>query len=250
MPTDDTAPRRALVTGGSRGIGRAITERLTRDGVAVVFSYAHREDAAAEVVAAVEARGGTAHALQADLAEPDATEALFHAAEHQLGGLDILVNNAAADVRPALFAQTRDEDYDRMMAVNTRAVFALIRHAATRLRDGGRIINISTLNTVLPNPGVGVYAASKAAVEQFSAVAARELGPRQITVNTVSPGFTDTELLRANNPGLDIDALAAERTPLGRLGRPDDVADVVAFLAGPDARWITGQNLRASGGLP
>jgi len=137
-----------------------------------------------------------------------------------------------------------------MMGVNTRAVFTAMREAATRLRDGGRIVNLSTINTVMPRPGVAVYAASKAAVEQLGAVAARELGPRQVTVNTVSPGLTDTALLRDNNAGVaDLEGLAASMTPLGRLGQPEDVADVVAFLAGPDGRWLTGQTLRAGGGL-
>ena len=130
------------------------------------------------------------------------------------------------------------------MAVNTRAVFILMREAATRLRDEGRIVNISTINTVAPNPAVAVHAASKATVEQFAACGARELGPRGITVNSVSPGATDTDLLRDNNPGLDGDTALTPITPLGRLGRPGDVA---AFLTGC---WITGQNLRASGGLP
>lgn len=244
--------RNALVTGGSRGIGAAIVRRLARDGVRVAFSFATDKTAASAVVGDVESSGGTAIALQADLVEPDAGAELFRRAESELGPLDILVNNAAlVDVRPAPLAETSDEDWDRTMAVNARAVFATLREAAQRLRNGGRIVNISTVNTVMPNPGVGVYAASKAAVEQLSAVAARELGDRGITVNAVSPGLTDTTLLRDNNAGIEnLDGLAASITPLGRLGQPDDVADVVAMLISNDGRWITGQNLRASGGLP
>lgn len=241
--------RTALVTGGSRGIGRAIVERLAHDGISVVFSYA-RDRAAAEEVRAVERpEGVVVDAVQADLADPDAARALYDAADDRLGGLDILVDNAGSDTVPRPLAETTDADYDKIMNVNTRAVFVLMREAATRLRDGGRIVNISTVNTVAPSAGVPVHAASKAAVEQFAACAARELGPREITVNAVSPGATDTDLLRTNNPGVDVAAAVAPLTPLGRLGRPDDVAAVVAFLVGDDGRWITGQTLRASGGL-
>lgn len=249
------AGRTALVTGGSRGIGRAVVERLVRDGVSVVFSFASDKAAADEAVATARAaasEGVTVEAVQADLADPEAEAAkrLYDAAEEQLGGLDILVNNAGSSTVPQPISQTSDTDYDQLMAVNTRAVFVLMREAATWLRDGGRIVNISTVNTVAPNPAVAVHAASKAAVEQFAACAARELGPRGITVNSVSPGATDTDLLRNNNPGVDVEAALAPITPLGRLGRPDDIADVVAFLAGHERRWVTGQNLRASGGLP
>lgn len=240
-----------MVTGGSRGIGRAIVERLTRDGAAVVFSYARDKQAADEVVeVAAAAEGARAIAVQIDLADPAAADTLYAAAEAELGELDILVNNAGTNTVTPSIAETPDEVYDQIMQVNTRAVFALIRLASTRLRDGGRIINLSSINTVLPVPGGAAYAASKAAVEQFTAVAARELGSRQITVNTVSPGATDTDLLRQVNPPDVLDNVIPSLTPLGRLGTPADVADVVAFLAGPDGRWMTGQNLRAGGGLP
>ncbi|OIJ63976.1 glucose 1-dehydrogenase [Streptomyces mangrovisoli] len=238
----------AVVTGGSRGIGRAIVERLCRDGADVVFNYATSEEAAADVVRTVQADGGKVRAVRLDLKEPDAPEQLMEVAEEHLGGLDILVNNAALSFSPAPIAETEVEVFDSVMAVNTRSVFLTMRHAARHLRDGGRIVNISTLNTVRPVPGIGPYAASKGAIEQLTAVAARELGPRGITVNTVSPGATDTELLRGTNPPQALQAVAG-MTPLGRLGQPSDVADVVAFLAGPDGGWITGQNLRATGGL-
>ncbi|MFE3503843.1 glucose 1-dehydrogenase [Kitasatospora sp. NPDC059160] len=240
--------RPAVVTGGSRGIGRAIVERLAREGADVVLGYATDRAAAEAVVDAVAAGGGRAWAVPADLAEPGAAERLMATAEELLGGLDILVNNAARSFAPTPLADLDDTAFDAVLAVNTRAVFATVRYAARRMRDGGRIVNISSVNTVRPVPGIAAYAASKGAVEQLTAVAAAELGPRGITVNTVSPGATDTDLLRAANPPEALDRVAG-LTPLRRLGQPEDIADVVAFLAGPDARWVTGQNLRATGGL-
>lgn len=238
----------AVITGGSRGIGRAVVERLARDGATVVFGYRNNTDAAAEVERAVAAAGGAAHGIQADLADPDGVERLFKQAEDHLDGLDILVNNAADGFRPTVLADMTEADYDRVMAVNARAVFLALRYAAQHLRDGGRVINISTLNTVLPSPGLTAYAGSKGAVEQFTAVAARELGGRGVTVNTVSPGAIDTDLLRSTNSKEGLERVV-RMTPLGRLGEPADIADVIAFLAGPDGRWLTGQNIRASGGL-
>src|SRR5262249_45106537 len=238
----------AVVTGGSRGIGRAIVERLARDGAEVVFGYRSNSAAAGDVERAVEAGGGRASGFQADLGEPGGIQKLLNYARARLDGLDILVNHAAAQFTPVPIAEASEEAYERVMTVNTKAVFLALQHAARHMRDGGRIVNISTLNTVYPVPGIALYAASKGAVEQFTAVAARELGPRGITVNTVSPGATDTDLLRSTNTeeGLQI---AVRRPPLGRLGQPADVADVVAFLAGPDARWLTGQNIHATGGI-
>ncbi|NUP68811.1 MAG: SDR family oxidoreductase [Nonomuraea sp.] len=233
----------ALVTGGSRGIGRAVVERLTSGGAEVVFSY--RADAgAAERVA----KETGAHAVRADVGERGDLERLFAEAEARLPGLDILVNNAAGTTGQKLIADVTDEDYERVFAVNTRAVFLAVQWAGRVMRDGGRIINVSTLNTKIPAPSLALYQGSKAAIEQFAKVAAREFGGRGITANTVSPGATDTDMLRAANP-----PGAVERTlpftALGRLGTPDDVAAVVAFLAGPDGRWITGQNLLATGGM-
>jgi len=161
--------------------------------------------------------------------------------------LDILVNNAAVNPRVPL-AELTAEEFDRVMTVNAKFAVLAMREAARRMRDGGRIINISTLNTVVPAPGHALYIASKAVLEQFTRVAARELGARGITVNTVSPGATDTDMLRQTNPPEAL-AQTAALTALQRLGRPEDVAAVVAFLAGPDAGWITGQNIRATGGL-
>jgi len=230
----------AVVTGGSRGIGRAIVERLALDGAAVIFGYRSRDDDAK----AVEEQVPSARGFRADLAEPGAVLELLERADT----LDILVANAAATFVPTPIADVTDEEYDRIFAVNARATFRAIRYAARHMRDHGRIIAISTLNTTSAAPGGSLYVGSKGAVEQFAAVAAKELGVRGITVNTVSPGATDTELLRSTNPPEALE-LAARMSPLGRLGRPADVADVVAFLAGPDSRWITGQNIHAGGGI-
>jgi 3-oxoacyl-[acyl-carrier protein] reductase len=237
-----------VVTGGSRGIGRAIVERLARDGADVVFNYARSADSAAEVVREVEVAGGSARGVQLDLAEPGAAQRLMEIAEDHLGGLDILVNNAAMNFAVAPIAETDEALFDSVMAVNAKSTFLTIRHAARRMRDGGRIINISTLNTVRPAPGNAPSAARTGAIEQLTAVAAQELGPRGITVNTVSPGATDTDLLRGTNSADNLQMVVAI-TPLRRLGQPSDLADVVGFLAGPDGRWITGQNIRATGGI-
>ncbi|MFI0350245.1 SDR family oxidoreductase [Actinomadura sp. 9N407] len=230
----------ALVTGGTRGIGRAIVGRLAREGARVVFGFKESRTAAEELVRELDG----AVAVRADHEDPECVEALF---EPVGDSLDILVNNAAVN-SPALIAAITPQEFDRVMTVNAKVPLLVMRRAARILRDGGRIVNISTLNTALPAPGLALYSASKAALEQFTAVAAREYGERGITVNTVSPGATDTDLLRATNPPGALEQTAAF-TALRRLGRPADIADVVAFLAGPDAGWITGQNIRATGGL-
>lgn len=241
--------RTALVTGGSRGIGRAVASRLAADGASVVLGYVRDADGADEVVDAIRGAGGRAHAVQADLTGPDAADELFTATEAEFGEVDVLVNNAGATVETPSIAATSDEAYEAMMRLNAFAVFAMLRQASTRIRDGGRIVNVSSIHTTMPVPGVAVYAASKAAVEQFTAVAARELGARGVTVNSVSPGATNTDTVRAIVPAEVLDRAIPAMTPLGRLGTPADVADVVAFLTGPDGGWITGQNLRVAGGI-
>ncbi|PWI15801.1 3-ketoacyl-ACP reductase [Streptomyces sp. Act143] len=237
----------AIVTGGSRGIGRSVVERLVADGARVAFSYLSGAEPAAELERTAAAGGGAAKGFRADLAEPDAVRGFLAAAREWLGGFDILVNNAGCVV-PALLAETADEDFDRVMAVNATAVFLALREAARHMRDGGRIITVSTINTRLAVPGAAVYAGSKGAIEQFTAVAALELGSRGITANTVSPGFTDTDLLRSANSEETL-RQAAALSPFGRLGEPSDIADVVAFLAGPDGRWVSGQNLCVDGAV-
>lgn len=243
----------AVVTGGSRGIGRAIVERLAGDGAAVVFSYAGNEAQAIEVADTVADAGGHAWPVQAQLEDLSQVENLFLAADEHLAetgttGLDILVNNAGTFVRTPI-GSTTEADFDRQMAVNAKAPFFAMQHAAARMRDGGRIINISTITTRAPRVTEAVYAASKASVEQFSWIAARELGGRGITINVVSPGPTDAGVLNGAT-GAEERAEVAKAIPLcHRLGRPVDIANVVAFLAGPDGEWVTGQNIRADGGL-
>lgn len=237
----------ALVTGGSRGIGRAVVLRLAREGAKVLFTFAGNRVAADEVVAEVVAGGGEAIAVQADQGRLGDIERLFTEVDERLGALDILVNNAATNPMGAISDAT-EADFDEVIAINTKGPFFILQAAAKRLRDGGRIVNVSSSGSA---PGLSLYFASKAALEAITAVAARELGGRGITVNSVSPGATDTDMMRAAAGDYLEQAVehVTAQTALGRLGRPDDVADVVAFLAGPDSRWITGQNLRASGGL-
>jgi 3-oxoacyl-[acyl-carrier protein] reductase len=229
------AGKTAVVTGGSRGIGRAIVRRLAEDGARVVYSYKQTKpvDEPDHVVA-----------VRADQEDMASMDGLLRAAGDRL---DILVNNAAVNPRAPLVEIT-PEEFDRVMTVNAKYPLMLMRRAVPLLPDHGRIINISTLNTALPVPGHSLYSASKAALEQVTAIAARELGDRGITVNTVSPGATDTDMFRHTNPPEAV-AQTAAFTALRRLGQPIDIAGVVAFLAGPDAQWITGQNIRATGGF-
>ena len=239
----------ALVTGGSRGIGRAIVKRLAADGAGVVFSFITDEAAAHRVADEVAEAGGKAFALRSDQGDLDDVQRLFAEAEDRLDGLDIVVINAAGDLDlPGAIDDVTEDVYDRFMAVHAKGPFFIIKHAGRVLRDGGRIIAISTLNTRLHPPGGALYTGAKGALEHFTAVAAIEFGGRGITANAVSPGATDTELLWAANPGETFEDEVA-KTALRRLGQPEDIARVVAFLAGPDSGWITGQVLRADGGF-
>jgi 3-oxoacyl-[acyl-carrier protein] reductase len=236
----------ALVTGGSRGIGRAIVKRLAGDGASVIFTYAANADAAQDVVDEITAAGGRVLAVRANQGRLDDLRQLTAQAEDWLDGLDIVVINAAGGTGGKIDAVTEDS-YDQFMAVHAKGPFFLIQYAGRALRDGGRIISISTLNTRLHAPGVALYTGAKGALEHFTTVAALEFGGRGITANVVSPGLTDTELLRASNPGQTFEDEVA-RTSLKRIGQPEDIASVVAFLAGPDGGWISGQNLAATGG--
>ncbi|MFC9324099.1 SDR family oxidoreductase [Kitasatospora sp. NPDC057015] len=244
--------RTALVTGGSRGIGRSIARRLARDGALVAVHYGGNETAAKETVAGIEADGGQAFALGAELGVPGDAAALWAAFDEGLErrgaepGLDILVNNAGITL-PRQIADVTEEDYDRVFAVNVRAPFFLIQQGLGRLRDGGRIINISSGATRIAFPRTVAYSMTKGALDTLTLTLALALGPRGITVNTVAPGIVDTEI----NPHLKDPRVRAELASFSvfdRIGQPSDIADVVAFVAGDDARWITGQYLDATGG--
>lgn len=237
----------ALVTGSSRGIGRAIAERLGADGASVLVNYHSNEAAAREVVASIKAVGGEAVAAQADVADPKQLIGLYDVVEREFGGVDIVVSNVGtAEFAPVV--DTTDEEFDTMFATNAKAGFIALREAGRRVRDGGRIVSISAGVTRTYRPNSGVYGASKAAVEHLVQVLGRELGPRRVTVNAVLPGAVRTDALAAGMPPEAWATMAAE-TPLGRIGEPSDIADVVAFLASDQARWITGQCLAAGGGV-
>ncbi|WP_433286546.1 SDR family oxidoreductase [Pseudonocardia sp. CA-142604] len=239
------ADRVALVTGSSRGIGRATALRLAADGAAVVVNYRTHAAEAEHVVATIASRGGRATSERADAADPAELLSLFDSAERHYGGLDVLVLNAAGFVTGPLATAT-DHDYVHTFALNAHATFLAFREAARRMRDGGRIVFISSTATRTGPPEKALYAASKAAGEQLVRVFAHEVGPRGITVNSVLPGPTSTEGFPAAS--VPVEALVA-RTPLGRLGHPSDIADAVGFLASDGGRWITGQSIAVDGGL-
>jgi 3-oxoacyl-[acyl-carrier protein] reductase len=237
----------AIVTGASKGIGAAMALRLARDGIAVVVNYARASDAAEQIVSAIETEGGAAIAVQADISLPEAMPALFDAATQAFGGVDILVNNAGTMTLSPI-AQCDDAMLDAMVAVNLAGVFRGMREGARRLRDGGRIISFSSTVVGLYQPGYGIYAATKAAVEAMTHILAKELGSRRITVNAIAPGPVETELFMTGKSEAQVAAITA-MSPLGRLGQPDDIAGLAVFLAGPDSAWINGQVIRANGGV-
>jgi 3-oxoacyl-[acyl-carrier protein] reductase len=235
--------KNALVTGGSRGIGRAIGERLAADGATVVINYARNEQLAQEVVKAVSAKGGKGMGIQADVSKPAEVRRLFSEAEKAVGPLDVVIANAGVYLSKPLIENT-EADYDYVFDINTRGVFFTLQEAARRVRDGGRIIAISTGGTKMMFPNSALYLGSKAAVEQFARSLSRELGPRNVTVNVLSPGFTDTDMLPEQYR-----EYGASLSPFNRVGTAKEVADVAAFLASDGARWVTGQNVQAGGGV-
>ncbi|MGW3094274.1 SDR family oxidoreductase [Streptomyces sp. NPDC001102] len=246
------AGKTALVTGGSRGIGRAISRRLARDGALVAVHYGHDPAAAERTVKEIEADGGRAFALHAELGVPGDADTLWSAFDRACterdtdGGLDILVNNAGITV-PRPLAEVSEADYDRVFAINTKAPFFIIQRGLTRVRDGGRIVNISSVATRVAFPAIISYTMTKAALDYLTLTLAQELGPRGITVNAVAPGYTETEI----NPTLAVPEIRrryAEASTFNRLGQPTDIADVVSFVASDEARWVTGQWIDASGG--
>ena len=243
--------KNALVTGSSRGIGRAIAERLAADGAAVVVNYTSQKKAAQELVNKIVDRGGKAVAIQADIAKTSEVRRLFAEAEKAVGRLDIVVANAAVFLGKSLIEST-EEDYDYVFNVNTRGAFFTLQEAARRVSDGGRIIVVSTGGTKMFFPNASLYIGSKGAVEQFARGLSRELGQRSVTVNILSPGYTETDMLKNAADKLEsqnIREIGASQSPFSRIGTSEDVADVAGFLASDDARWVTGQNIQAGGGV-
>jgi 3-oxoacyl-[acyl-carrier protein] reductase len=238
--------RVAIVTGGSRGIGRESAERLGRDGFAVVVNYAGNETEAKAAVDTITGGGGEALPFRADVAEVDQVAALFDAAESTFGGVDVVVH-AAGTMYLAPVADIDFDALDRMHRTNVRGTFVVAQQAARRVREGGAIITFSTSVLGLRMPNYAPYAATKGAVEAITMILAKELRGRDITVNTVAPGPTATALFLDGKDEGTIAAMA-EAAPLERLGRPADLADLVAFLAGP-SRWINGQVIRSNGGI-
>ncbi|AID31005.1 SDR family oxidoreductase [Mesorhizobium jarvisii] len=233
----------AIVCGSSRGIGRAIAEGLATQGAAVVINYVGNQKAADEVVAGIASKGGKALAIQADISSVSDVRRLFDETESKLGAIDIVFANVGVAVIKPLTEAT-EADFGQVFGTNAKGTFFTLQEAARRVRDGGRIIAVSTGGTKMFFTQTALYLGSKGAVEQFVRVLSRELGSRGITVNALSPGFTDTDLLPERDR-----AVAAGMSPFGRIGAPRDVADIAVFLASDEARWLTGENIQAGGGV-
>ncbi|MFF7679721.1 SDR family oxidoreductase [Actinacidiphila glaucinigra] len=246
MTETTTARRVAIVTGGSRGIGREVALRLAAEGQAVVIAYAGNQADADATVAQIAAEGGSALAVRADVADEKAVQALFDAAEQEFGGVDVVVNSAGVMILNTV-ADFDLDALDRMHRTNIRGTFVVNQQAARRLRDGGAVINVSSSQTRIATPTYAAYAASKGAVEAISLILARELRGRDITVNAVAPGPVATDLFLNGKDEATIERFA-KMNPLERLGSPEDIAAVVSFLAGP-GRWINGQTIFANGGV-
>jgi 3-oxoacyl-[acyl-carrier protein] reductase len=238
--------RVAVVTGGSGGIGRQVAIRLAAAGMAVAVHYSGNKDRAASVVDTIESAGGSALAIRADVAEPDDVGGLFDSVSARFGGIDVVVN-AAGVMTLAPAADYSLDDFDRLVRTNLRGAFIVSQQSIRRLRDGGALINFSSSVVKLALPTYAAYVATKGAVEAFTPILAKELRGRDITVNTVAPGPTDTPLFLDGKSDEQIERMAA-MPPMERLGEPDDIAEVVAFLAGP-ARWVNGQVIYVNGGV-
>jgi 3-oxoacyl-[acyl-carrier protein] reductase len=241
------ASKVVLVTGASRGIGAAVAHKLAAEGAKVIINYAGGKEAADQTVNAIKQQGGDAIALQADVSKAEEVKAMFDAAIAHYGKIDVLVNNAGIMITK-LLKDTTDEDFTRQFDINVRGTFNTMREAATKLADGGSIINFSSTTTRVMMPTYGTYVASKGAVEQLTRVFAKEVGARGINVNTVSPGPTNTELFTKGKPQEVIDRLAS-LSAFNRIGEPEDIAKVIVFLASDDAKWISAQNIGANGAM-
>jgi 3-oxoacyl-[acyl-carrier protein] reductase len=235
----------AIVTGASNGIGRAIAERLAQEGATIIVNYGKSADKAQQVVANIEAKGGKAVAVQADMSKIADAGRLVKDTVKEFGRLDILVNNAGMFIYKPLVDMT-EEEFDSMFALNAKGPYFALQEAAKVIKKGGRIVNISTDGTHIGFAGATAYLGSKGALEQFTKGLAHELAPMGITVNTVSPGYTATDMLPADPTFRQI---GEQASPFKRLGTPEDIADVVAFVVSDEARWLTGQNLHAGGGV-
>ena len=235
----------AIVTGASNGIGRAIAERLAQEGATIIVNYGKSADKAQQVVANIEAKGGKAVAVQADMSKVADAGRLVKDTVKEFGRLDILVNNAGMFIYKPLVDMT-EEEFDSMFALNAKGPYFALQEAAKVIKKGGRIVNISTDGTHIGFAGATAYLGSKGALEQFTKGLAHELAPMGITVNTVSPGYTATDMLPADPTFRQI---GEQASPFKRLGTPEDIADVVAFVVSDEARWLTGQNLHAGGGV-
>ena len=240
------AGKTALVTGAATGIGKAIAAALAAAGARVVVNHTHTPQPAAAVVADIAAAGGAALAIAADISNRAQYQAMVERLLGEYGRWDVLVNNAAVAVTKP-FPQITEEEFDRSFAVNVKGVFHGLQLAWDHLAEGGRVITISSSTTALMLPGYAVYDATKGAVEQFTHILAKEFGPRGITVNAVSPGATETETYRLGKSEQFLASLEA-MSAFGRLGRPAEIAAVVAFLASDAAGWVTAQNIRVNGG--
>lgn len=237
----------AIVTGGSRGIGAAIATRLGKEGFNVIVNYAGSEAAAEKVAAEIEASGGKAVVAQADVVDSAAVKRMFDLAESAFGGVDVLINNAGI-MRLDPLAQADDAQVESQIDINLKGPINTMREAAKRLRNGGRIVNLSSSVAALKFETYGIYAATKGAVEVLTGILAKEMRGRGVTVNAVAPGPTGTELFLDGKPDAVIEKLS-KANPLERLGTPEDIANVVAFLVSPDGGWVNGQVLRANGGM-
>ena len=240
-------PKAAIITGSSKGIGAAVAERLAADGLAVVINYSSGADAANVLVERIKAAGGAASAIKADVSDPAAVAALFDQTEQAFGGVDVLVNNAGI-MKLSPVADTTDELFDQTIAINLKGAFNGMRQAAKRMRDGGRIVSFSSSVVGLYQPTYAAYAATKAGIQAMSHILSKELGQKKITVNVIAPGPVATDLFMKGKTDDDIKPIV-DRTPLGRLGEPEDIPRVISFLVGPDGGWINGQVLRANGGI-
>jgi len=237
----------AIITGASRGIGAAIAQRLAKDGFSVVINYANNTADAEGVMNKIISNGGEAIAIKADVRSLVSVKELFDEAQKVFGKIDVLVNNAGV-MKLAPISKTTDKMLSETVDINLIGVFNCLREAAIRLPEGGRIINMSTSIVGLYAPSYGIYAATKSAVESLTHILAKELGSQKINVNCIAPGPTSTELFMKGKSEEMIAPIVA-RTPLGRLGEVDDIANAVSFLCGKDSEWITGQILRVNGGI-